>query len=86
MNSSVTPDSVYQLMIGGSINPDSVFPGQTDVITMHIAPTATVGTVVTGTLFVTGLTTGSVFGDTVVSTPLFTSELAAIPYQYQVAN
>jgi len=59
-------------------------PGTAQIITVHIAPAAPVGTVVSGTLFIDGLTLGSVFGATIVPEPLFTGDIAAIPYQYKV--
>ena len=85
---SSVPDTVYELMTHGAIAPDVVGPGGTDVITIRIAPTAAVGTTVVGTLFLTGLTTGALFGNGILDTgtAAFTSELAAFPYEYQVSS
>jgi hypothetical protein len=83
---SSVPDTVQSLTtLTGSINPDFVAPGSWDLISLHIAPTAGVGTVASGTLFITGLSTGSILGLSIVNSPLYTNELAAIPYEYTVA-
>ena len=85
--SSAIPDTVESLAVGGPINPDVVDPGTSDTFTVHIAPTGTVGSVQSGTLFITGLSPGSVLGvSTIVFESLFTSDLAAIPYQYKVGS
>jgi hypothetical protein len=84
MTSSV-PDTVESLTVGGSLRPDYVAPGHHDVITLHVVPTAAVGTTVAGTLYLTGFTPGSFFMNYVAFTSLYTDELAAIPYEYKVA-
>ena len=84
---SSTPDAVESLTTGGAaFNPDIVAPGGTDQITITFTPTASVGTVVTGTLFLVGLTPGSSLTSTIGLTTMFPSELAAIPYEYTVAT
>lgn len=83
---STVPDTVESLTTEtGAINPDFVSPGTWDLISLHIAPTASVGSVASGTLFITGLATGSVLGNSLVNAALFTNDLAAIPYEYTVA-
>jgi hypothetical protein len=80
---SSVPDSVKSLALGGSIDPDYLAPGASVEIPITITPTASAGTVVTGTLYLTGFTTGSDFGSTITEESTFTSELAAIPYEYK---
>jgi len=83
--SSSVPDTVEALTTGTSINPKFIAPGATGSMIVTITPTATVGTVVTGTLFIDGLTPGSNLTSTIGLTAMFTSDLAAIPYTYTVA-
>jgi hypothetical protein len=82
---STVVDSVEALATGQPLGPVFLAAGKSVTITIRIAPaTATPGTVVTGTLFVDGLTLGSLVGTTIAETALFTSVLAAIPYEYTV--
>jgi Subtilase family len=83
--SSSVPDTVEALTTGSDFNPDLVPPGSTDSISVTITPTSAIGTTVSGTLFVDGFQPGSTLTGTIVDTALFTSELAAIPYEYKVA-
>jgi hypothetical protein len=84
---STVPDTVQKLMVtgGAGINPASVLPGASVTIPITITPTASLGTIVSGTLYVNGFAPGTLFG---LSSPafesLFTSDLAAIPYTYKV--
>ena len=81
---SSVPDTVRAIASGTEFNPDYVPAGATTSMTITITPTASVGTTVTGTLFIDGLTEGSQLTGTIGLTSLFTSDLAAIPYQYTV--
>jgi len=82
---SPVPDTVFGLVTGGSISPAYVPAGSSATIPITITPSASVGTTVSGTLFINGFAPGSIFG---LSSPsfesLFTSDLAAIPYKYTV--
>lgn len=82
--SASVPDTVESLALGGSIAPMALDPGQTATIPVTFTPTAAPGTVVTGTLYVTGFTAGSFFGASITLAPCFTNVLAAIPYEYKV--
>jgi hypothetical protein len=82
-------DAVAQWTFNGaaaSIAPTAVDPGTSSTFTVHIAPTAAVGTTVSGTLFVNGITTGSFYGSTITFESIFASDIAAIPYQYTVSS
>jgi hypothetical protein len=79
------PDTVASLTIGTSFNPDVVPPGASDAISVTITPTASVGTTVSGTLFLVGFSPGSNLIGTIAETAEFTSELDAIPYEYTVS-
>jgi hypothetical protein len=81
---STVPDTVKAITTGTGLSPESLLPGATISIPITITPTAPVGTTVSGTLFLDGLSPGSVFESTIGLTALFTSDLAAIPYQYTV--
>jgi hypothetical protein len=82
---SPVPDTVEALVSGGSLLPDFVPPGQTVSIPVTITPKASIGAVVRGTLYVNGLQPGTLLEGTLGLTSLFTSELAAIPYEYTVS-
>jgi len=82
---SSVPDTVEALTTGGSLLPALVPAGHAVTITVTIAPRASVGTVVSGTLYLDGLQPGSLLQGTIALTSLYTSELAAIPYRYTVA-
>jgi hypothetical protein len=88
--SSPTGDAVQNFTTGaGGFSPEIVNPGNSAVIPITIAPSAaSVGNVVSGTLFVNGFTLGSYFdaGGTLVFTTMFTSEIAAIAYEYTVTS
>jgi hypothetical protein len=87
VTSSAVPDTVEALTVGGSVDPDVIAPGGTVEIPITITPPASsVGTDVSGTLYVTGLTTGSFFGETIAEEPPFTSVLTAIPYAFRVVS
>lgn len=83
---SQVDDTVESLALGGAINPVAIAPGATGSIPFSITPTAPTGTIVTGTLYVTGFTSGSFFGTSITLSPCFTSVLAAIPYEYKVGS
>ncbi len=84
---SAVPDTVESLTMGGSVDPQVVAPGAQVQIQVTITPPASsIGDNVAGTLFVTGLTTGSFFGQTIAEEPPFTSVLAAIPYAFKVVS
>jgi hypothetical protein len=82
--SSTVTDTVQAMATGNTISPDIVAAGSFVTIPITITPTASVGTVVSGTLFVNGVTPGSQYVSTIVLTSFFTSDLAAIPYEYKV--
>ena len=87
VTSASVPDTVESLTLGGSVDPDVVAPGATVQIPITITPSASlVGTDVIGTLYVTGLTTGSYFGQTIAEEPPFTSVLTGIPYEFKVVS
>jgi hypothetical protein len=81
---SLVTDTVLATTNGGSISPDIVAPGASVSIPITITPTAGVGTTVTGTLFINGVAAGSQYVNTLLLTAFFTSDLAAIPYEYKV--
>jgi hypothetical protein len=82
---SDVPDTVKGIATGSTVRPDFVPAGSTASMTVTITPTASVGTTVSGTLFIDGLTPGSTLASTIGLTSLFTSDLAAIPYEYTVS-
>jgi hypothetical protein len=81
---STVTDTVEAAASGDTISPVIVAAGASVSIPITITPTASIGTTVTGTLFVNGVTPGSVYVPTLQLTAFFTSDLAAIPYQYKV--
>ena len=87
--SSPTGDAVqaYTTGGGGALNPLVVAPGTSAVIPITITPTASVGSTVSGTLFVNDFAEGSYFtsGGTLIFATFFTSDIAAIPYKYTVS-
>jgi Subtilase family len=83
--SSSVPDTVKALTLGTKFDPDLVAAGASDTITITITPTASVGTTVSGTLYVNGFTEGSALTNTIQLTSMFTNELDAIPYEYTVS-
>jgi hypothetical protein len=81
---STVPDTVKSLSTGGNVNPDFLAPGASVTIPIAITPTGSVGSTVSGVLYIAGFTTGSYFGNTIIQEPSFVSMLAAIPYLYKV--
>jgi len=81
---STVPDTVQAMAIGGTISPDIVAAGASVSIPITITPTAATGSTVTGTLFINGITPGSLYEPTLQLTAFFTSDLVAIPYEYKV--
>jgi hypothetical protein len=81
---STVPDTVEAAANGDTISPDIVAAGGSVSIPITITPTASVGSTVTGTLFINGVTPGSQYVYTIEDTAFFTSDLAAIPYEYKV--
>lgn len=81
---STVPDTVEASASGDTISPDIVAAGASVSIPITITPTASVGSTVTGTLFINGVTPGSQYVSTLQLTAFFTSDLAAIPYEYKV--
>jgi len=85
--SSSSGDVVQLLTTGaGGFSPAPIEPGQTAVITVAINPTAVVGSTVSGTLYVNGFTWGNLLPTLAGYPPLFTGQLAAIPYEYTVGS
>jgi hypothetical protein len=87
---SPTGDAVqaYTTGGGGAFSPVVVAPGTSVVIPITITPTASVGSTVSGTLFVNDFAEGSYFtaGGTIVFATFFTSDIASIPYKYTVSS
>jgi hypothetical protein len=86
--SSSTGDNVESFTQYGEFGPiggDVIQPGETDTIEVAINPTASVGTTVSGTLYITANTAGAFEGTLTGANP-FTSELTAIPYKYTVSS
>jgi hypothetical protein len=81
---STVPDTVLAMANGDTISPDIIAAGASASIPITITPTASVGTTVTGTLFIDGVTPGDQYVNTLELTSFFTSGLAAIPYEYKV--
>jgi hypothetical protein len=72
---------------GGSFSPVYLAPGACGAINVNIAPTARVGTVVSGTLYLDDYALGSEISDTQLPQLVVPGgdELVAIPYRYKVA-
>ncbi|HUD68736.1 MAG TPA: S8 family serine peptidase [Acidimicrobiales bacterium] len=86
--SSSTGDAVQHFTTGGGgFSPILVNPGTSAVIAITITPTASLGTTVSGTLFVDDFTEGQYDpGGTLAFATVFTSDIAAIPYEYTVGS
>jgi hypothetical protein len=62
-----------------------VDPGTSTSIPIDINPTASVGTTVSGSLLIVGISGPDFFAPSLLPEDLFTNELAAIPYEYTVS-
>ncbi len=82
--SSTVPDTVLAMLSGDTISPDVIAAGSSASIPITFTPTKSVGSTVTGTLFIDGVTPGDQYVNTLELTAFFTSDLAAIPYEYKV--
>jgi hypothetical protein len=81
---SSVPDTVEASLEGKAIYPKLVPAGRSVTIPITIIPSASTGATVSGTLFINGVTPGSGYESTLQPTAFFTSNLAAIPYEYTV--
>ena len=82
---STVGDSVENLTTGASsFDPVEVDPGSSVTIPITIDPTAPVHSVVSGTLFVNGISAPDFLAGSLQPEQFFTNELAAIPYRYRV--
>ena len=69
---------------GGSLNPVEVDPGTSTTIQVTIDPTASVSSVVSGTLYVNGLAAPGVLVPSLGPAQFFTNTIAAFAYEYTV--
>lgn len=83
---SDTGDGVEALDNLAGFNPVTIFPGETVIIPLEVAPAAPVGSTVRGTLWVDDLSTGFALNSAIQGTDPAANQLKGIPYAYTVSN